>query len=143
MNDYESKLQLLPKKELSLARLIRAKEVNDTIYSMLLEKLQEARITEASKVGDVQIIDTAEKPISPIRPNKIKNLMYSNAEIRSRTERKRNNRSEVNRLNADITKSLRLINWKPKYTLDEGLKITIDWFSKKENLDFYKLGYNI
>ena len=36
-----------------------------------------------------------------------------------------------------------LTGWKPKYSLDDGLKLTIEWFGKKENLDFYKLGYNI
>ena len=28
--------------------------------------------------------------------------------------------------------------WNQKFTLDEGLNETIDWFSKKENLQQYK-----
>ena len=74
---------------------------------------------------------------------KIKDLMNSNIEIKSRTERERVEGSEVNRLNAEISKAIELINWKPSYSLEDGLKLTIEWFSKKENLDHYKLGYNI
>jgi len=58
-----------------LARYIRAKDVNDKIYSMLLERLQEARITEASKVGDIHIVDLADIPHSPIKPNKTRNII--------------------------------------------------------------------
>lgn len=75
LNDYDSKLEALPEQELKLARFIRSREVNDKIYSMLLEKLQEARITEASKVGDVRIIDPAEQPLSPIKPQKTRNMI--------------------------------------------------------------------
>lgn len=75
LDDYDTKLEALPEQELKLARFIRSREVNDKIYSMLLEKLQEARITEASKVGDVQIIDNAEMPIFPIKPKKGKNII--------------------------------------------------------------------
>lgn len=74
LDDYEIQLQSLPGQELQLAHLIREREVNDKIFSMLLEKREEARITEAAKVGDIHVIDEAVQPISPIRPNKKKNL---------------------------------------------------------------------
>ena len=47
------------------------------------------------------------------------------------------------RIIADTEKALKLLNWKPKYSLLEGLKLTIEWFSKEENLKKYKLIYNI
>jgi len=77
MNGYNQELLVLPKQELALARLIRAKEVNDKIYALLLEKREEARITEAGKVGDVRVIDYAEVPAFPIKPNKLKTLMMA------------------------------------------------------------------
>jgi len=58
--------------------------------------------------------------------------------ILSEDSRKRPEKSEVNRLLADITKAKRLIGWKPKTSLDEGLKVTIDWISK--SLEHYRLG---
>jgi len=77
MDGYNRELQMLPKQELALARLIRDKEVNDKIYGILLERREEARITEAGKVGDVRVIDYADAPIKPIRPNKIKTLIFA------------------------------------------------------------------
>ncbi|GAH36380.1 unnamed protein product, partial [marine sediment metagenome] len=84
----------------------------------------EGEIINIGNSKEISIKDLAEK---------IKDLMHSNAEIKSRTERKRIKSSEVNRLNADNSKALRLINWKPIYSLDDGLKLTIEWFSKKGN----------
>lgn len=75
--------------------------------------------------------------------NKIKKLMNSDINIISSDERKRPEESEVNRLYADIKKAFKLLDWRPKYSLDEGLKLTIGWFNKDENLKKYKLIYNI
>jgi len=75
VDDYNQELRTLPKQELELARLIRDKEVNDKIYSMLLERREETRITKAGKIGDIRVIDGAEIPLEPVAPNKKKNLM--------------------------------------------------------------------
>ena len=75
--------------------------------------------------------------------NKIKELMNSNIEIVSSTNRLRPESSEVNRLCADIKKAFDLLNWKPKFSLTEGLKATIKWFSEDHNLKKYKLMYNL
>ncbi|MDI6739675.1 MAG: polysaccharide biosynthesis tyrosine autokinase [Candidatus Edwardsbacteria bacterium] len=75
LSDYEADLSKLPAKELQLARLLRSKEVNENIYKLLLEKNEEAKITEAGKIGNIRIIDPARAPNVPIRPRKILNLM--------------------------------------------------------------------
>jgi nucleoside-diphosphate-sugar epimerase len=37
-----------------------------------------------------------------------------------------------------------LTDWRPEYTIEAGLKETIDWFLKGENLKKYKAGiYNL
>jgi len=50
--------------------------------------------------------------------------------------------SEVERLWADNTKALRLLDWAPKFSgisgLKQGLEATASWFSLPENLDVYK-----
>ncbi|MBN2009067.1 polysaccharide biosynthesis tyrosine autokinase [candidate division KSB1 bacterium] len=74
MDEYEADMQSLPGKELELARYIRERTVNDKIYTTLLEKHEEAKITEAGKVGDIRIIDLADAPIKPILPKKKRNL---------------------------------------------------------------------
>jgi len=74
INNYNQELRTIPRQEFDLARLVRDKEINDKIYTMLLEKREEARITEAGKIGDIRVIDAAETPINPIKPQKKKNL---------------------------------------------------------------------
>ena len=56
--------------ELEYARLARESEVNKKLYSMLREKLEEARITEAQKVADISVVDPAFLPAGPISTNK-------------------------------------------------------------------------
>ncbi|NBH87068.1 NAD-dependent dehydratase, partial [Lachnospiraceae bacterium] len=58
------------------------------------------------------------------------------AEIICDGERLRPEKSEVNRLLGCNEKILRLTDWRPKYSLEEGLKHTIEFL--KENLDRYK-----
>lgn len=70
--EYEAELEKLPGQELQLARIIRARDVNDRIYSMLLEKREQVRIAEASKGAEIQIVDAAETPLLPVKPAKKK-----------------------------------------------------------------------
>ena len=52
--------------------------------------------------------------------------------------------SEVFRLWGDNTKIKGLTGFSPKYSIEEGLKETIEWFKNPENLKKYKAGiYNI
>ena len=51
-------------------------------------------------------------------------------------QRIRPDKSEVQRLVANNTKAKKLLDWEPETSLEDGLKITIDWISK--NLKHYK-----
>lgn len=53
-------------------------------------------------------------------------------------ERLRPAKSEVNRLCGDASLIRSLTDWRPHYSLREGLAITIDWFLNPENLAKYK-----
>ncbi len=75
LNSYKSSLKSVPEKELELGRLMRDKAVADNIYTMLLQKREEAKITEAEKIGNIRIIDPARIPYRPIRPRKLLNLI--------------------------------------------------------------------
>ena len=71
-------------------------------------------------------------------------LMNIEVGIATDETRIRPDESEVERLRADTKKAKELLGWFPKYTLEEGLKETIKWFSNPENLRFYKPDiYNI
>jgi len=71
-------------------------------------------------------------------------LMNTEIEIEKEEQRERPENSEVKRLCADNKKARELLGWSPKFTLEEGLKETIGWFSNSDNLKFYKSDiYNI
>ncbi len=70
--------------------------------------------------------------------------MHSDAKAIIDEKRLRPEKSEVFRLRGDNALITSLTDWKPKYTLERGLKETIDWFGKPENLQKYKTGiYNV
>ena len=62
--------------------------------------------------------------------------------ISNEKERKRPNTSEVARLCCSNKNALKLLNWKPKYIgkkgMEIGIKETINWFAKTENLKKYQ-----
>jgi NAD dependent epimerase/dehydratase len=85
--------------------------------------------------SEITVGDLAQKLIDIINPN---------AEIISDVIRLRPEKSEVERLFGSNTKIIEHTNWKQNYSLDEGLKITIDWFRNSENLKQYKADiYNV
>lgn len=68
----------------------------------------------------------------------IAELMQSDVHYVVDPERLRPGKSEVFRLCGDNTLISELTGWHPCYSLHEGLKATIDWFVKPENLAKYK-----
>ncbi len=57
------------------------------------------------------------------------------------SERIRPSKSEVFRLCGDNTKIETLTDWRPEWSLEEGLRATVDWFRNPDNLAKYK--YNV
>jgi capsular exopolysaccharide synthesis family protein len=77
MSKYEVKLEMLPAKENRLAQLMRRKNVYEKISTLLLDKREEMRIAELSKLQDIALVDEAHEPLKPISPRKIFNLMVA------------------------------------------------------------------
>jgi NAD dependent epimerase/dehydratase len=76
--------------------------------------------------------------------SKINALMGGSSSIKHDEKRIRPEKSEVFRLWCDNKKIEALTGFKPQVDLDKGLKQTIDWFSKPENLKKYKVNiYNV
>lgn len=73
---YAGDLKRLPPKEVELARLTRNLKVAEETYLLLSGKLQEARIAEASIVGDLRIVDAAVPPATPVRPRVRLNTLF-------------------------------------------------------------------
>ena len=68
----------------------------------------------------------------------IADLMGADVEWVRDEQRIRPGKSEVFRLLGDNSKITSLTDWRPAYSLKDGLKETIDWFSCRENLAKYK-----
>ncbi len=69
---------------------------------------------------------------------KIKKIMNSNAVATVDQQRIRPPKSEVQRLWCDNSKIRSLTGFKPDHSLDDGLKLTVEWFMQPENLRKYK-----
>ena len=84
---------------------------------------------------EISIGDLAQTIIDIINPNAV---------IISDEDRLRPEKSEVNRLIGSNHKIRSLTKWTREYSLEEGLRQTIDWFSNPKNLSKYKANiYNI
>lgn len=82
---------------------------------------------------EISIGDLAQTIISQINPD---------ARIECDEQRLRPSKSEVNRLLGDNAKIKSLTNWKPCYSLEEGIEETICWI--KDNMHKYKADiYNV
>ena len=76
--------------------------------------------------------------------NLIRELMNSDVEFITDEQRIRPEKSEVFRLWCDNCKIRALTGFEPQYTIREGLKATIEWFTRPENLIKYKADiYNV
>jgi nucleoside-diphosphate-sugar epimerase len=65
-------------------------------------------------------------------------IINPSATIAMDNERLRPEKSEVERLLGSNEKIFQLTGWTPSFTLEQGLKLTIEWFSDKTNLGLYK-----
>lgn len=75
MSKYEVKMESLPGQENKLAGLMRQKDVYEKIFTMLLDKREEMRMAELSKLQDIVVVDPAHEPVDPIAPKKAFNMI--------------------------------------------------------------------
>ena len=69
---------------------------------------------------------------------KILGLMRKQGEVQVEDRRIRPEKSEVMQLLSDTHLAQKLFQWAPRYTLEEGLRETIEWYQK--NLSRFKVG---
>ncbi len=110
--------------------------VDDTVSGFIEALVNPSSIGEFINLGssfEISIGDTVKC---------ISELLGVDINIITDNERLRPKKSEVERLFASTDKASKLLNWHPKYSglegFKKGLKKTINWFSDKQNLSFYK-----
>jgi len=87
-------------------------------------------------IGDVYNLASGQEITIGDLAQKIIELTGKEVEIIEDTQRIRPEKSEVERLLSNAEKAKKATGWEPKYTLEKGLKETIDWI--KDNLYHYK-----
>lgn len=130
---------LAGKEEIKLGSLTPTRDFNyvkDTANGFITLANSENTIGEEINIAtqqEISIGELANEMIRQINPN---------AKIITDDVRLRPEKSEVNRLLGSNEKIMRLTDWKPTYTLEQGLAETIEFL--KNNMDSYKTDiYNI
>lgn len=116
--------------------------IKDTVSGFMAVAESDQSIGEVINIGsnyEISIGETVQL---------IAEVMGVDVEIETDEERLRPERSEVERLWADNTKAKKLLSWEPSYGgregFKKGIKETVEWFTKQENLKKYKADvYNI
>ncbi|WP_238883208.1 NAD-dependent 4,6-dehydratase LegB [Clostridium sp. YIM B02551] len=110
--------------------------VKDTAEAFIKIAESENTVGEVINAGsnyEISIGDTVKKIIT---------ILGKEIDIVSDDERVRPEKSEVNRLWADNSKIKKLTSWEPQYTLDEGLRETVEWI--RNNMHYFKTDiYNV
>ena len=127
------------KKEIKLGALSPTRDFNyvkDTVNGFISIYESDRTIGEEINIAsqkEISIGELAEELIRQINPE---------AKIICDEQRFRPVKSEVNRLLGSNAKIMRLTDWKMKYSLEMGLKNTIEWIGR--NMDSYKIDiYNV
>jgi len=74
---FEGKISTLPENALMYSKIKRKIQALSGIYHLLLEKLEQTKIEEASKISDVRIVDYPMIPTAPILPKKVQTILIS------------------------------------------------------------------
>lgn len=75
LREATATLDRIPGRSIRQAQLERNLEARTDVYSIVSEKLQEARIAEHSEIGYATVVDEAVKPNAPVRPKVALNLI--------------------------------------------------------------------
>lgn len=128
-------------KEIKLGSLTPTRDFNfvkDTARGFIEIAKSDRTIGEEINIATQQEISIgrlAEEMIKQINPE---------AKVVCEEQRLRPEKSEVNRLLGSNQKIKELTNWEPKYTFEEGIRETVEWFKDPVNLAKYKAYiYNI
>jgi NAD dependent epimerase/dehydratase len=112
--------------------------VKDTCRGILLLAEHDSTIGK-----EVNICSATEISMGEIM-QKIQEVMHTHVEYESEPQRIRPAGSEVYRLFGDNTLIKKLTGYTPEYTIEQGLRLTCEWFGKEENRARFKANiYNV
>ena len=71
----KNELESLPDAEFEFSNLKRDVSINEKLYNLLKERLQETRIKESEKIDNVILVSPAAVPVRPFSPNRLGNYI--------------------------------------------------------------------
>jgi len=125
--------QALTRDEVHLGSLDPSRDftfVFDTVNGFVRAAQAEGVLGEEVNLGNDATITIGELC------EKIFDILGKSPRIVTESQRIRPEKSEVLRLQASYKKAEKMIGWQPEISLDEGLRITVEWIS--EHLDLYQ-----
>ena len=72
----DAQIGKIPEVQLQYARLRRQVDLDTQLYTMLQTRLKESQISEASEIANVELVDPAVVPTSPLAARRVFNLMF-------------------------------------------------------------------
>ncbi len=136
--------QLLKNKK-KIIKIGNIKATRDFTYVHDLCEAYESVLKCKKLVGQIVNVGTnTEFSILEITDKISKILNIRKFKYKIEKKRVRPNKSEVFRLRCNNRKLKKLTNWKPKYSINKGLRELIEWLLDEENIKNYKINkYNI
>jgi dTDP-glucose 4,6-dehydratase len=136
---------IINKKEINLGNLISKRDfsyVDDTVMGFVSCLSNKKCIGEVINLGSGYDFSMQEVLLI------IEDILNKKLKVNVDQNRIRPEKSEVNHLLSNNTKAKKLLNWEPQFKgkkgFQEGIRKTIEWFGKKENLSLYKSNiYNV
>ncbi len=75
----DARLQRIPEVQVSYARLRRQVDLDGQLYTLLRTRLKESQISEAMEVANIQVVDLALVPTTPLGARRLMNLLFGTA----------------------------------------------------------------
>lgn len=75
LNSIRQQLLAVPELEKQLTQLLRQRQALEKRYLFLIERLQEAELTQAVKLGNARVVELAQLPGKRVKPRRILNML--------------------------------------------------------------------
>ncbi len=75
MQNIRKQMLAVPELEKQLTQLLRQRQALEKRYLFLIERLQEAELTQAVKLGNARIVDLAQLPGKRVKPRRVLNML--------------------------------------------------------------------
>lgn len=75
LNSFRQQMLAIPELEKQFTQLLRQRQALEKRYLFLIERLQEAELTQAVKLGNARIVELAQIPGKRVKPRRILNML--------------------------------------------------------------------